>query len=68
MYDEFVEHINGLIYYGFSINKMEVILMILWNLLKEEIEKKINIHTVKETGIYHFAVSGICRLIDISAL
>jgi len=26
------------------------------------------VHTVKEAGIYHFAVAGICRLIDISAL
>ena len=25
------------------------------------------VHTVKEAGIYHFAVAGICRLIDISA-
>ena len=42
MYDEFVEHINGLIYYGFFYKQDGSYIDDIMESLKEEIERKIN--------------------------
>lgn len=60
MYDEFVEHINGLIYYGFFYKQDGSYIDDIMESLKVEIEKKINKQIDWEEIDYQRLESDVC--------